>query len=86
MSHVAALRNIVGFFERATLAIVGFVLMVLGLALGVTILLLPAGLVIGLTGVALVIAALFADLDQQRSPVIRRVPLSTRPGAASDRR
>lgn len=64
MSHVTALRNIVGLFERAAFTVVGFVLMVLGLALGVTMIMLPVGVVIGLIGFAMVVAALFARLDQ----------------------
>ena len=64
MSSVIALKNVVGFFERVAFAVLGFVLMVLGLALGVTMIMLPVGLVIGLTGVAMVIAALFAHFEQ----------------------
>jgi hypothetical protein len=64
MSHVTALRNIVGFFERAAFAIIGLVLMVRGLALGVTMIMLPVGVVIGLVGVGMLVAALFAHIDQ----------------------
>ena len=64
MSHVIALRNIVGFFERAAIATTGSVLMVLGLALGVTMIMLPVGLVIGLIGFAMFVAALFAHIEQ----------------------
>jgi hypothetical protein len=64
MSNLIALRNIVGFFERAAIATTGSVLMVLGLALGVTMIMLPVGLVIGLTGFAMFVAALFAHIDQ----------------------
>jgi len=42
--------------------IVGFVLMVVGLALGVTMIMLPAGIVIGLIGVAMFVGGLFARL------------------------
>ena len=45
--------------------IVGFVLMVLGLGLGVTMVLLPVGIVIGLIGVAMVVGGLFARVDQK---------------------
>ena len=64
MSTVTAARNIVGYFERAVFAILGFVLMVLGLGLGVTVIMLPVGLAIGLIGCAMVVGALFAHIDQ----------------------
>ena len=66
MSHVSALRRIVGFFEHAAFALAGLTLMVVGLALGVTIVLLPAGLVIGLIGVSMLVASLFARIDQRQ--------------------
>jgi len=64
MSHVIALRNIIGFFERVAFAILGFVLMVVGLALGVTMVMLPVGLVMGLIGFSMLVAAVFAHIDQ----------------------
>ena len=39
--------------------VVGFVMMILGLGLGVTIIMLPAGLVIGLLGAAIFVGGLF---------------------------
>ena len=63
MSLVIALRRLVIFFERVAFAIAGCVLMVLGLALGVTMVLLPVGVVIGLTGFAMLVAALFAHIN-----------------------
>ena len=39
-------------------------MMVLGLGLGVTMIMLPVGLVIGLAGCALFVGGLFARLDQ----------------------
>jgi archaellum biogenesis protein FlaJ (TadC family) len=44
--------------------IIGFIMMVIGLGLGVTIIMLPVGLVIGLAGVAMFIGGLFARIDQ----------------------
>jgi hypothetical protein len=44
--------------------IIGFVMMVIGLGLGVTMIMLPAGLVIGLLGVAVFIGGLFARVDK----------------------
>ena len=64
MSHVIALRNIIGFFERVAFAMLGFVLMIVGLALGVTMVMLPVGLVIGLIGFSMLVAAVFAHIDQ----------------------
>ena len=47
LGHVAAL-------------IIGFVLMVVGLGLGVTMIMLPVGLVVGLLGAAVFVGGLFA--------------------------
>ena len=65
MAPVIALKRIVGFFEHAAFAVIGLVLMVVGLALGVTIVMLPAGLVIGLVGFAVLVASLFARIDDR---------------------
>ena len=43
--------------------VVGFVMMVVGLGLGVTMIMLPAGIVIGLIGAAIFVGGLFARLD-----------------------
>jgi hypothetical protein len=68
MSDVTAPRRIVGFlvalFEHAFFVILGFVLMVLGLGLGVTMIMLPAGIVIGLLGFAIFVGGLFVHMDQ----------------------
>jgi hypothetical protein len=45
--------------------IIGFVMMVVGLGLGVTLIMLPVGIVVGLLGVAIFVAGLFARLDQK---------------------
>jgi hypothetical protein len=63
MTRTIALKGIVGFFEHAAAVITGLVLMVVGLGLGVTMIMLPVGVVIGLIGFALVVAGLFARLD-----------------------
>jgi hypothetical protein len=49
---------------RVTAVIIGFVLMVVGLAMTVTIVMLPAGVVVGLLGVGLFLTGLFAHIDQ----------------------
>lgn len=43
--------------------ILGFILMVVGLGLGVTMVMLPVGIVIGLLGAAMFIGGLFARID-----------------------
>jgi hypothetical protein len=65
MAYVNVLRGVVGFFEHALVVFVGFVLMVIGLALGVTMIMLPAGIVIGLLGLAMFVGGLFVRLDQK---------------------
>jgi len=54
---------------RVALVIIGFVLMVAGLAMTVSIVLLPAGIVLGLLGVAAFLSGLFAPdmLDGSRT-------------------
>ena len=42
--------------------VVGFILMVVGLAMGVTMVLLPVGVVVGFLGVALFVGGLFARI------------------------
>jgi hypothetical protein len=68
MSHVTAPRGIAGFFvglfEHACLVIAGFVLMVFGLGLSVTIIMLPVGLVIGLLGFAMFVGGMTVRMDQ----------------------
>jgi len=43
--------------------IIGFVMMVVGLGLGVTMIMLPVGLVIGLAGLAMFVGGLFARIN-----------------------
>lgn len=50
---------------RVTAVIIGFVLMVVGVAMTVTIVMLPMGVVVGLLGVGLFLAGLFAHIDQE---------------------
>jgi NADH:ubiquinone oxidoreductase subunit 6 (subunit J) len=52
--------------EHAATVFVGFVLIIVGLALGVTMIMLPVGVPLGLIGVLLVIAGLFVRLDAER--------------------
>ena len=59
---VRTIESVVGHVAAVTL---GFAMMVLGLGLGVTMIMLPAGLVIGLLGVAIFVAGLFARPSQE---------------------
>jgi hypothetical protein len=56
----------VRLLEHAATVFVGFVLIIVGLALGVTMIMLPVGVPLGLIGVLLVIGGLFARLDAER--------------------
>jgi hypothetical protein len=57
-------KSIEGVLGHVAAVIVGFVMMVVGLALGVTMIMLPVGVVIGLIGAALFVGGLFAHLDE----------------------
>jgi len=65
MAATAALQGILGFFEHAAWVIAGFILMVVGLGLGVTMIMLPVGVVIGIIGFAMVVGGLFARIDRK---------------------
>lgn len=65
MSHTIALRSLVSVFEHVLTMIVGFVLMVLGLGLGVTMIMLPVGIVLGLLGCAMFVGGLLVRYDQR---------------------
>jgi len=68
MADVTAPRRIVdflvGLFEHAFFVIAGFVLMVLGLGLGVTMIMLPVGIVIGLLGFAMFIGGMTVQIKK----------------------
>jgi hypothetical protein len=51
-------------FAHIAAVIVGFIMMIVGLAMGVTLVMLPFGLVIGLAGAAIFIGGLFARLGK----------------------
>jgi len=65
MSTAIALRGVLTFVEHALFVILGFVFMVVGIGLGVTMIMLPVGLVVGLVGFAMVVGGLFARLDSK---------------------
>lgn len=53
-------RAVETFAGHLAAVVVGFIMMVVGLGLGVTMIMLPAGLVIGLLGAAIFVGGLFA--------------------------
>jgi hypothetical protein len=57
------LRTTEAVLGHIAAVIVGFVMMVVGLGLGVTMIMLPAGIVIGLIGAAIFVGGLFAHID-----------------------
>jgi hypothetical protein len=57
---VRATENVLGHIAAI---IVGFVMMVVGLGLGVTLVMLPVGLVVGLLGAAIFVGGLFARIS-----------------------
>ena len=66
MTFPHIVREWFSFAERSVLRLVmitiGFALMVVGLALGVTMVMLPLGLVLGFTGVGLTVWGAVGDL------------------------
>jgi len=54
-------ENVLGHIAAV---VIGFILMVVGLALGVTMIMLPAGIVIGLIGAAMFVGGLFARIPE----------------------
>jgi hypothetical protein len=71
MAHANALRGrhwvrvTESFIGHVAAVVIGFVMMVLGLGLGVTMIMLPVGLVVGLAGAAIFVGGLFAHFDQK---------------------
>jgi hypothetical protein len=67
MAHTTTGRIFLGFghfLEHAAAVALGLVLMVVGMGLGVTMIMLPVGVVVGLIGVLLVVGGLFARIDK----------------------
>jgi len=69
MTHAITVRRMFGevarLLEHFAVVSLGCVLMVVGLGLGVTMIMLPVGLVLGLTGAGLLVAGLFGHLDRR---------------------
>jgi hypothetical protein len=69
MAHINVLTNrwlrvTEAVFAHVLAIVVGFFMMVVGLGLGVTMIMLPVGVVVGLAGAALFIAGLFAHINR----------------------
>ena len=58
MAHIITRRRLLGALEHVLAIVVGFILMVVGLGLGVTMIMLPVGLVVGLIGLAMFIGGM----------------------------
>jgi hypothetical protein len=71
MGHAISLRHALSglgrFFEHAAFTVLGFVMMIVGLALGVSMIMLPVGIAVGLLGMAIFIGGLFAHIDEGKS-------------------
>jgi hypothetical protein len=69
MPHAVSIKRVVGqigtFFEHAAVVVVGLILMVVGLGMGVTMIMLPVGVVVGLIGVLMVIGGLFSRIKDR---------------------
>jgi len=67
MTHTISVRRafseIGRLLEHFAVVVIGLVMMVVGLGLSVTIVLLPAGVVLGLAGCGIFVAGLFGHLD-----------------------
>ena len=57
-------RNTESVLGHIAAVIVGFIMMVVGLGLGVTMIMLPMGIVIGLLGSAIFVGGLFARIGE----------------------
>jgi hypothetical protein len=68
-SHTLSAHSVINTAEvilgHVAAVIVGFVMMVVGLGLGVTMVMLPVGLVVGLAGVALFVTGLFVHVNKE---------------------
>jgi hypothetical protein len=65
MTHVMTRDRLLGFLEHVFFVITGFVLMVIGLGMGVTMVMLPIGLVVGLLGFAMFVGGLFVRMSDR---------------------
>ena len=62
MSYTITRDGVLSVLEHMMFVVIGFVLMVVGLGMGVTMVMLPVGLVVGLLGLAMFIGGLFVRM------------------------
>jgi hypothetical protein len=65
LSGHALIQTVESLLGHIAAVVIGFVMMVVGLGLGVTMIMLPVGLVVGLAGVAIFVGGLFAHIDKE---------------------
>jgi hypothetical protein len=65
MSHAITRGAVASLLEHAMFVVAGFILMVLGLAMGVTMVMLPVGLVVGLLGFAMFVGGMCVRMNEQ---------------------
>ena len=69
IAHTWSPRHVVGlvggFCGHVALIAIGFVLMVLGLALGVTMIMLPVGIVVGMLGFLMFVGGLLEHIEHE---------------------
>ena len=68
MEHIISRHHILGgvgrILEHTAFVVLGLILMIVGLGLGVTMIMLPVGIVVGLLGVAMFVGGIFARVKQ----------------------
>ena len=68
MAHAIRVHHVLAgigrFLEHTVAVVVGLIMMIVGLGLGVTMIMLPVGIVIGLLGTAVLVGGLFGRIDE----------------------
>ena len=62
-NHHTWIKTLEGALAHIAAVSIGLLLMVVGLGMGVTMVMLPAGIVLGLLGTAILVAGLFARIS-----------------------
>ena len=63
MSHIITRQRTLSVVEHVLAIVVGFIFMVLGLGLSVTMIMLPIGLIVGLAGFAMFVSGICVRFD-----------------------
>jgi len=58
-----ALSVVVWLLEHAAVAVLGLIMMIVGIGLSLTIIMLPVGIIIGLLGVAVFVGGMFCRIE-----------------------